>query len=106
MATQVKVSKTQAIKDYIKAHPGAKNKEVADALAKSGLTMTPNYVATIKANMKTRRGRRRRAVKTAVAHHHVAIPEIKAAFALLKLTGGLKLATAALAAAQELRELV
>jgi hypothetical protein len=101
-----KTSKTQAIKDYLKAHPGATNKEVTEALNQSGIKMTPNYVATIKANMKARRGRRRQAVKTAVAHHHVGIPEIKAAFGLLKLTGGVHEATAALAAAHELRELI
>ncbi len=46
-----KVNKTTAIKDYLRAHPGAKNKEVADALTKSGIKMTPNYVATIKSKL-------------------------------------------------------
>ena len=101
-----KNSKIQAIKDYLKAHPEANYKEVADALTRSGVKVSPNYVATTKSKMKARRGRRRQAVKTAVAHHHVGIPEIKAAFGLLKLTGGVKQATAALAAAQELRAMV
>jgi hypothetical protein len=101
-----KVNKTKAVKEYLKSHPGTRNKEVAEALTKSGVSISPNYVAGIKGKIKTRRGRRRQAVKSAVAHHHVGIPEIKAAFGLLKLTGGLKEATAALAAAQELREFV
>jgi hypothetical protein len=106
MAAREKVNKTHAVKEYLKAHPDVKNKEVAEALTKSGIKVSPNYVATIKGKIKVRHGRRRQAVRTAVAHHHVGIPEIKAAFALLKLTGGLKEANAALAAAQELREMV
>ncbi len=106
MAEQRKVNKTKVVREYLKAHPGVTNKEVAEALAKSGITISPNYVAGIKGKIKVRRGRRRQAVKAAVAQHHVGVPEIKAAFALLKLSGGFKAATVALAAAQEIREMV
>ena len=63
MAEKQKVNKTQAIKDYLKAHPGVKNKEIAEALTKSGIKVTPNYVAGIKGKLKVRR----RAVKKVVA---------------------------------------
>jgi hypothetical protein len=45
-------------------------------------------------------------VKKAVAKGNIGIPEIKAALALLKLTGSVAAATEALAAAQEIREIV
>lgn len=100
-----KVNKTQAVRDFLKANPGLKNMEVAESLTKSGVKVSPNYVASIKGKMKVRRTKRRQAVKAAVAHHHVGIPEIKAAFGLLKLTGGIE-ATAALAAAEEIRGMI
>ena len=52
MAKKQKVNKTQAVKEYLKANPMAKNQAVADALAKKGITLTANYVATIKTQIK------------------------------------------------------
>jgi hypothetical protein len=101
-----KVNKTKAVKDYLKQHPDAQNKEIAEALTKSGIKITPNYVAGIKGKLKTRRRKVKRAVKTVVASRGVGVPEIKAAMALLKLAGGVAGANAALAAAQEIREMV
>ena len=101
-AKKPEVSKTQAVKDYYKAHPTAKANEVVDALAKEGTTISLNYVQNIKSNRK----KRRNVVKKAVAKGNIGIPEIKAALALLKLTGNVAAATEALAAAQEIREIV
>jgi hypothetical protein len=106
MAEKQKVNKTQAVRDYLKANPGIGNTEVANSLTKSGIKITPNYVAGIKGKLKTRRRKVKRAVKTVVASRGVGIPEIKAAFALMKLAGGVKEANAALAAAEEIREMV
>lgn len=97
-----KVNKTQAVKDYLKDNPKATNPEVAEALTKAGIKITAKHVATIKTKMKTRR----RAVKKVVAKTGVGIPEVKAALALLKVTGSLGAAQQALAAAQEIKELV
>ena len=102
MAEKQKVNKTQAVKDYLKAHPGAKNKEVAESLTKSGIKVTPNYVASIKGKIKVRR----RAVKKVVATRGIGIPEIKAAFALLKVAGGVAGAKQALEAAQEIKDMI
>ena len=52
------MTKTQIIKDYLKAHPGVGNTEVAASLTKSGFKMTPNYVATIKGNIRRSGGRK------------------------------------------------
>jgi Cu2+-containing amine oxidase len=49
MATKRAVNKTQAVLDYLKAHPGAMCREIAAALDKQGIKITLNYIATIKA---------------------------------------------------------
>ena len=46
------VNKTQAIKDYLTAHPHEGPKAVAEALTAKGLDVTAGYVSTIKSNMK------------------------------------------------------
>jgi len=42
------INKSQAIRDFFKSNPKAKNQEVVDALAKKNITVTTNLVATIK----------------------------------------------------------
>ena len=101
MAKQ-KVNKTQAVRDYLKVHPRARSPEVAEALTKAGIKITAGHVANIKSKLK----KRRRAVKKVVAKRGVGIPEIKAALTLLKVTGSVAAANRALAAAQEIKELV
>ena len=102
MAKTEKVNKTQAVKEYLKANPTAKNQAVADALAKKGITLSANYVGNIKAI----HNKRRRAARKVVAKGGVGIPEVKAALTFLKITGSVAAATKALAVAQEIREIV
>ncbi len=102
MAKQEKVNKTQAVKVYLKANPKAKNQAVVDALAKKGITISANYVATIK----TTHNKRRQATRKIVTKGGVGIPEVKAALAFLKVTGSVAAATKALHVAQEIREIV
>lgn len=49
MATKQAVNKTQAVLDYLKTHPAAMCKEIAEALEKQGIEITLNHIATIKA---------------------------------------------------------
>ncbi len=104
MAKQTQsISKSQAVRNYRKTHPKATNKEVSEALAKQGVVVSPNHVATIKAKTKTRR----KAARAVVSRRGLGISEVKAALALLKeCHGKMADAKAALAAAQEIRELV
>ena len=51
MATKQAVSKTQAVRDYLNAHPGAGIREIVAALDKQGIKITLGHVATIKAVM-------------------------------------------------------
>jgi len=106
MAEKQKVNKSQAVRDYLKANPGIGNTAVAAALTKSGIKVSPNYVASVKGKMKTRRKKVKRAVRKVVAARGVGIPEIKAAFALMKLAGGVAGAKHALEAAQEIKDMI
>jgi hypothetical protein len=96
-------NKSQAVRDYHKNHPKAANKEISEALAKQGVMVSPRHVANIKAKAKTRH----KAASAVVSRRGLGIPEVKAALALLKeCDGSMAGANAALAAAQEIRELV
>ncbi len=99
MAKKRSGSKSQAVRDFLKAHPDAANKEVAEVLAAKGIEVTPNFVAIIKA----RGTKRREVVKTVVSQRGIGIPEIKAALGLLKVCGGVAAAKEALAAAEEIK---
>jgi arginine repressor len=48
MAKKQKVNKTQAVRDYLKDHPKAMSGEIAAALNKQGIKITPKHVANIK----------------------------------------------------------
>jgi len=102
MARQNDVNKSQAIRDYLKSSPKARNQEVVDALAKKGIQISANYVATIK----TASNKRRQKMRKVAAKGGIGIPEVKAALAFLKVAGSVKAATKALAVAQEIREIV
>jgi hypothetical protein len=96
------VNKSQAIREYFKANPKAKNQEVVDALAKRGISTTVNYVSNLKAS----HNQRRRAVRKVVAKGGIGIPELKAALALIKVAGSVAAATQALAVAREIRAVI
>ena len=109
MAKKTPVNKSQTVRDYIKSHPGVANKDVADALTKQGVAITPNHVANIKSKMAAGKGKRRRrntAATAMSAKTGVGIPEIKAAFALLKHCGSVAKAKEALAAAVEIQKIM
>jgi hypothetical protein len=99
-------SKTKAVLDYIKAHPGVGNKEVAEALTKEGIKITAGHVSTIKTQAKKRRRARRQVVETVVAKAGIGVPEIKAALGCLKVCGSVGVAKEALAAAQDIKKMV
>jgi hypothetical protein len=73
MAKKPKVNKTQAVKDYLKGHPKAVSSQIAAALTKRGIKITPSYVANIKTTInktrtaKTAAKRRAKAVAAAPA---------------------------------------
>ena len=102
MAKKRRNSKSQAVRDYLKANPTAGNKEVAEGLAAAGIKVTTNLVASIKARI----AKRREVVKTVVSKSGIGIPEIKAGLALLKVCGSVAAAKEALAAAEEIKKAI
>ena len=51
MAKKRKVNKSQAVRDYLKTHPQAKSWEIAAALNKKGIKITPSHVANLKTTL-------------------------------------------------------
>jgi hypothetical protein len=109
MAKKQAVNKSQTVRDYLKAHPSTTNKEVAEALTKQGLKISPNHVANIKSQMNASKGKRKRRKRAATAmstESGVSVLEIKAAFMLLKECGGIESAKKALDAAREIQKVL
>jgi uncharacterized protein YneF (UPF0154 family) len=103
------VNKSQTVRDYLKAHPGIANKEIAEALTKQGLKISANHVSNIKSKMAVSKGKRKRrskAAKTMSTKSGVGVHEIKAAFVLLKQCGGVESAKKALDAAREIQKVL
>ena len=67
MAKKQAVSKTQAVRDYLKAHPGAMSKEIAAALTKQGVKINAGHVANIKTKINKETATKKAAKKPAVA---------------------------------------
>ena len=99
------ISKSQAIRDYLKANKKAKPQEVVDALKKQGIETTANYVSNLRAKRKTRRKAVKQVV-AAVAPTGIGVPQIKTALAFLKAVGSDAIAKQALAAAIEIKKIV
>jgi hypothetical protein len=51
MAKKQTVNKSQAVRNYAKAHPEATSGEIATALNKKGIKITANYAANIKTKL-------------------------------------------------------
>ena len=51
MAKKSKINKTQAVADYLKVHPQTKPAEIAGALTKKGIVITPGHAANIKSKI-------------------------------------------------------
>ena len=118
-------NKSQAIRDYYAANPGAKPKEVAEALSKEGVSVTPAFVSTVRSTSKTKkktgkRGRpagRKTARKTgrrvgrpaatrrgAAASADVSLDSLVRVKAIVDEMGGVEDARSALAALEKLQD--
>jgi hypothetical protein len=66
MAKKSSISKTQAVRDYLKAHPEAVSSVIAAALTKQGIKINAGYVANIKTKENKLRTVKKAAKKKAV----------------------------------------
>ena len=116
MAKKLKVSKTQAVHDYLKVHPGTMSGEIAAALAKQGIKITPSYVANIKTKINkgaaTKRAVKKEAAIVAAAPAAVVTPkkngdtitleQVKKVAHTIQTLGGFQRVTEVLAVIKEL----
>ena len=103
MAKKQKVNKTQVVRDYLKTHAKATSGEIAAALTKQGVKLTPNYVANIKTKINKARTAKKAAKQQAAVEAVAAEPEktaktsatvtlehVKATALMVKALGGFK----------------
>ena len=67
MADKPEVNRSQAIRDYFTTNPKAKTKEVVDALAKQGITVTVGLVTNVKSTHNKKQAAKRAAKKAAAS---------------------------------------
>lgn len=114
------VSKSQAIRDYKKANPSQKPKQIAQELGKKGISVTPGFVSTILSTSKRSKGTKRRGrpagstrrtakkagatrrTKSTASDAATQYSDLLAMKATVKELGGIENARAALAALEEL----
>ncbi len=98
MAKKRKINKSQAVRDYLKAHPKATSGEIATALNKKGIKITPAYVANIKATSKNGKAKKQAVVEVAApavvekptrAADAVTIEQIRAVTKTVQVIGGI-----------------
>ena len=99
MAKKQKVNKTQAVRDYLKAHPKAMSGEIATALTKQGIKITAGHVANIKTKINKERPAKKAAKQAAAvevaapaavekATATVTLEHVKAVALTIKTLGG------------------
>jgi len=119
MAKKQAISKTQAVRDYLKAHPGAMSKEIAAALTKQGIKINAGHVANIKTKINKEAAAKKAAKKPAAAVAAVPVApaavekptngggaitldQVKKVARTIKTLGGLQRMTEVLAVIKEL----
>lgn len=110
-------SKSQEIRDYYAANPDAKPRQVVEALAEKGISVSPAFVSTIKSTSAKKsprgrastrsvkgapRGRRPKAVSVKAASAELSIESLIKAKSLATSLGGVDNALAALTALKRL----
>ena len=109
MAKKAAVNKSQAIRDALAANPSKSPSEIAELLKADGITITAQYVSTIKSNakIKTRRkvvARRGRPARGGALG--AGMSTMDAALALIKSAGGLEQAKNVLSTIEQISQVV
>ena len=116
MGKKQKVNKTQAVRDYLKDHPNAKSGEIAAALKKRGIKITPSHVSSIKTKSKKARTVKRAAKQKVVveaatpaavekptkAGDTITLDQVRKVAQIIKAIGGFERVTEALEIIREL----
>ena len=112
MAKKTAVNKSQAIRDALAANPDKSPSEIAELLKADGITITAQYVSTIKSNAKiktrrrvvARRGRPARRGGGGGAGSNMSTMD--AALALIRSAGGLQQAKDVLSTIEQISQAV
>ena len=99
MAKKQNVNKTQAVRDYLKDHPKAMSGEIATALNKQGIKITPKHVANVKTKINKARTTKKAAKQKVApapepaapvekATNTVTVEQVKAVAQTIKTIGG------------------
>ena len=108
--SQPEVNKTQAVKDYLKQHPGALPVAVSEALKAQGVDIDPKYVSNIKFKLGIKKRRKKAVAKdeeakpaaAAVPADMISVAALQKAKKLVQEIGGVQQAKQALAALGQL----
>jgi len=109
MAKKSAVNKSQAIRDALAANPDKTPSEIADLLKADGISISAQYVSTIKSNAKIKAkrpvmGRRGRPVRSVGAG--AGMTTMEAALGLIKAAGGLEQAKNVLSTIEQISQVV
>lgn len=104
--SQPNVNKTQAVKDYLKEHPGALPVAVSEALKAQGVDVDPKYVSNVKFKLGIKKRRKKAVAKgeeakpaaAAVPTDMISVAALQKAKKLIQELGGVQQAKQALAA--------
>ena len=105
-----KVNKTQAVKDFLAENPDAATNDVVAAMKKQRITVSPNYVSTIKSNLKPKGKKKVVAKKKAAAEKQeatddkISLSALKEAKKLAATLGGIEQAKEAISALAQLTD--
>ena len=89
-------NKSQAIRAYKSTHKRSKPKEIAEALGKEGVTVTPAFVSTVLSTARRKKGKGTRRVATKAKSGGDAYSHLIQARKLADQMGGVEKARAAL----------
>jgi hypothetical protein len=104
-AAKSDVNKSQAVRDYLKAHRNAKPQAVAAALKEQGIDVTPQTVSTVKFNMKKKKGRKKPSARKAAAGRRDDVVSMSALLEAKKLVDKIGSLEQTKAAVEALRKL-
>jgi len=108
--SQPNMNKTQAVKDYLKEHPGALPVAVSEALRAQGVDVDPKYVSNIKFKLGIKKRRKKAVAKdeeatpaaAAVSTDMISVAALQKAKKLIQELGGVQQAKQALTALGQL----
>jgi hypothetical protein len=109
MAKKAAVNKSQAIRDALEANPSKSPSEIAEMLKADGISITAQYVSTIKSNAKIKTRRRvigRRGRPPRGGQGGSGMSTMDAALALIRSAGGLEQAKNVLSTIEQISQVV